>query len=211
MRKQLIKICGLQDSALATKAAHAGADFIGLVFHPASPRHVSLTQATLIAAAAKKSGASPVAVFVDQTHDAMQAICTASGIHIVQLHGDTARAQHHLLPQDYRRIYVLNVSDQGELRTDADLHSLKPERDWILIDHAEPGTGQSINASQLRYSLPFPWFLAGGLTAKNVAGMIDQLQPQGVDVSSGVEIATGLKTLGLIQQFITAVRGSNES
>lgn len=210
MPKPMIKICGINDADIARNAAEAGAHFIGLVFHPLSPRNVSLAHAIEISKAVKKAGASPVAVFVNQTASAMQAICAAADIQIVQLHGRMARAHHHRLPNDYQRIYVLNVSEEGQLLADDGLRYLNPVRDMILIDHHEPGTGKMIPSHTFHYPLPFPWLLAGGLTASNVASMIHALQPHGVDVSSGVEIVQGLKDMSLIQLFITSARGSDE-
>ena len=211
MHNHIIKICGIRDAEMARKAAEAGANLIGIVFHPSSPRDVSLEQAVAISNATKKAGASPVAVFVNQTDIDMRAICEAADIQIVQLHGATARAHHHLLPNEYQRIYVLNVTEKGELLTDNGLQYLDPARDMILIDHHEPGEGKMINHKELKYSFQFPWLLAGGLTPSNVATMIDQCRPNGVDVSSGVEVSNKQKDIFLIQQFVTEVRGYDET
>src|SRR5436190_13830560 len=102
MVNQIIKICGIRDPETAQKTAQAGANFIGLVFHPPSPRHVNVEQAVAISSAVKNAGASPVAVFVNQTDIDMRAICEAADIQIVQLHGTSARAHHHLLPDEYQ-------------------------------------------------------------------------------------------------------------
>ena len=142
MANHIIKICGIRDPAMAEQAAIAGANLIGIIFHPLSPRYVSLDQAIAISHAAKKAGALPVAVFVNQTDSEMREICEAADIQIVQLHGSIARAHHHLLPDEYKRIYVQTVSDKGKLQTDDGLRYLDPERDLILIDHAEPGAGK---------------------------------------------------------------------
>ena len=213
MRNHIIKICGIRDAKMAKKAAEAGANLIGIVFHPSSPRDVSLEQAITISNATKKAGASPVAVFVNQTNIDMQAICEAANIQIVQLHGTTARVHHHLLPNEYQRIYVLNVTEEGELLADNGLQylHLDPVRDMILIDHPEPGEGKTINHKRFSYPFQFPWLLAGGLTPSNVATMIDELKPNGVDASSGVEISKGQKDLFLIQRFVTLVRKHDEA
>jgi phosphoribosylanthranilate isomerase len=206
MANHIIKICGIRDPATAEKAAILGANLIGIVFHPASKRYVSLDQATVISNAAKQAGALPAAIFVNHTAVEMQSICEATDINIVQLHGSTARANHHFLPREYQRIYVQNVSDQGELQTDEGLRYLDSDRDLVLIDHEKPGHGNSINRLVFHYHLPFPWMLAGGLTPSNVVAAINDLQPDGVDVSSGVESSAGNKDILLIQQFVTKVR-----
>jgi phosphoribosylanthranilate isomerase len=207
MTDQIIKICGMRDPKMAAQAAHAGANFIGIIFHPLSPRHANLDQAAAISAAVNKAGALPVAVFVDQTDIEMHHICKVTNIHVIQLHGTTARAHHHFLPDDYQRIYVQHVSDQGEVRMDEGLQHLNASRDFILIDHIEPGQGKSINRLSFSYHLPFRWILAGGLSPSNVVAAINDLQPNGVDVSSGVESFKGKKDISLIQAFITSVRG----
>lgn len=206
-----IKICGIRDPNMATQAAIAGAHFIGIIFHARSSRYVSLEQATAISKATIAMGALPVAVFVNHTNAEMHRICETTNIQIVQLHGATSRAHHHLLPDEYQRIYVQTVSDKGKLQTDDGLRYLDPDRDFILIDHPEPGQGNRINRLTFHYDLPFPWLLAGGLTPSNVVAAIDDLQPDGVDVSSGVESSKGNKDSLLIHQFITAVQDHNHA
>jgi phosphoribosylanthranilate isomerase len=203
----LIKICGIRDPEMAAQAAIAGVDLIGIIFHPSSPRYVSLDQAAVISHAATKAGVVPVAVFVNNTNVEMCRICEATKIKTVQLHGTAARAHHHLLPDEYQRIYVQAVSNKGELQTDKGLLYLDPDRDLVLIDHVDPGQGNKINWLAFHYDLPFPWLLAGGLTPSNVVAAINDLQPDGVDVSSGVESSKGNKDIFLIQRFITSVRG----
>jgi phosphoribosylanthranilate isomerase len=206
MANHIIKICGIRDPGMAEQAANAGANLIGIIFHPLSPRHVNLEQAAAIAMAANKAGALPVAVFVNHTEVEMRCVCEATKIHIVQLHGATARAHHRLLPDKYQRIYVQNISDKSELQTDNGLRYLDSERDLILIDHAEPGQGNTICRQKFHYDLPFPWLLAGGLSPSNVVAAINDLKPNGVDVSSGVELSRGDKDIFLIQKFVTSVR-----
>lgn len=206
MTNYLIKICGICDPKMAAQAVVAGANLIGIIFHPLSPRYVNLDQAALISHAVRKSGALPVAIFVHHTFIEMKRICEATNIQIIQLHGASSRAQHHLLPNDYQRIYVQTVSNQGELQPDEGLRYLDPDRDFILVDHMQPGQGNKIHTA-FRYDLPFRWLLAGGLTTSNVAAAIHTLQPHGVDVSSGVELDQKKKDIFLIQQFITTVKG----
>lgn len=209
MTNHLIKICGIRDPEMATQAAHTGANFIGVVFHPLSPRYVSLDQATAISTAAHKAGAQPVAIFTDHNEIEMHDICKATNIRIIQLHGATSRACHHLLPNDYQRIYVQNVSDKSGsgLIKDERLQHLNVSRDYILIDHIDPGQGKSINRVGFHYDLPFRWILAGGLSPSNVVDAMNDLEPDGVDVSSGVESFLGNKAISLIQTFIKSVRG----
>lgn len=211
MTDHIIKICGIRDPEMAALAANAGANFIGIIFHPVSPRCVSVEQAAEISMAAKKAGALPVAVFVHHTVVEMRHICETANIDIVQLHGAMARASHHLLPDKYQRIYVQSVSDSDGLQTDDGLRYLDSQRDFVLIDHEEPGQGNPINRQKFHYDLPFPWILAGGLSPSNVIAAICDLQPDGVDVSSGVESTKGNKNIFLIQKFVSSIRGHHDT
>jgi len=200
-----IKICGISCPDMAREAVHAGANMIGLVFHPASPRYVTVDAAREIARVTRENGGIPVGIFVNHSADEMIEICEMTEIQTLQLHGDTARAQQHLLPDHYQRIYVQAVLENGELQHDASLHTLNPERDFILFDHCDPGSGKPFPWGTFHHDLPFRWLLAGGLNAANVVSAIQQLQPDGVDVSSGVERERGKKDIGLIRKFIDAV------
>jgi phosphoribosylanthranilate isomerase len=205
-----IKICGITTSAMARSAALIGVDYIGIIFYPFSSRAIALDTAVAIAQATKEAGAHPVAVFVDEDIAMMKEICAATKIEIVQLHGDISRRDHALLPQHIQRIYACSVTTDSLLSDDADLQSLDLARDFILIDHAQPGQGHKI-ASSFQYQLPFRWFLAGGLNAANVSDAIAKFKPHGVDVSSGVEVHKGQKDLSLIQQFVQSVRAQHHA
>jgi len=208
MNTLMIKICGICDPAIAKQSVKIGANWIGIVFHPPSPRFVNLDQAAEIAMSTLTAGGTPVAVFVDQTAEEMHRICKAANINAVQLHGTQSRAQHHLLSDHYQRIYVQSVTQSGEIILDDDgLRYLDPDRDFILIDHVESGKGKTFNWSQFKYNLPFPWFLAGGLSPSNVALALKVLTPSGVDVASAVENGLGKKDLLLIESFIKTARG----
>lgn len=200
MGNPLIKICGIKDAVMGTAAVEAGANYVGIIFHPESPRHVELEEAIKIAQAILSAGGIPVAVFVNQSIIEMRSICEAVNIKSVQLHGNNARKNHHLLPSEYQRFYV-----PTELQNENDnLPHLDKDRDFILIDQIKSDRSKTINWKTFHYSLPFRWFLAGGLTSDNIQTAISILQPDGVDVSSGVELSAGNKDIGLIKKFIQA-------
>jgi phosphoribosylanthranilate isomerase len=159
----LIKICGLMDPEMASLAVKEGADFIGLLFSRQSSRAISLEKAKEIAAATRKAGGEPVAVFVDESLQQMEEIIAALQLNIVQLHGDAARSFCDALP--VRKIYVADGKPLPK--------SLDPKRDFLLFEQV--------------FSDPegFPFFIAGSLTAENVQAAIQKHQPSGVDVSRG--------------------------
>jgi phosphoribosylanthranilate isomerase len=211
MNNTQIKICGLTEVELAKQTALAGADYIGLVFHPTSKRYVTVELAKQIVTALKATSTKAVAVFTEHTATEMLAICQATGITIVQLHGSIARQQHHLLPPHYQRIYVQTVADDGNIQADNDkgYYHCQAERDFLLFDANQPGSGVAFDWQGFHYAGNYRWFLAGGLTANNVVAATTLLHPFAVDVSSGVENEQYQKDLQLVQAFISNVKGVN--
>jgi len=185
----LIKICGIKDAETALFAAECGANFIGLVFAEHSKRYVIPEVAKEIVQTAKEKGAQPVAVFSDCTKEKVLSICEAVGIDIVQVHGSPIE-----LPEYMKRIYVNNRES-----------FLREGKDFLLFDHAQAGSGISFDWNSFIPPKGQPWFLAGGLTPKNVKEAIALLNPTGVDVSSGVE-KEGKKDKKLIEAFIKEIR-----
>jgi phosphoribosylanthranilate isomerase len=203
--KPLIKICGIKQPVMAYAAAKAGADFIGLMFAPGSKRLVSIAAAIDIAAATREGGATPVGVFTNHAAEQMLDICRQTKIDWVQLHGDTARNEQHLLPEGIHRIYVCSLVEDSEANT-IETPLLKHDRDYLLFDTTTPGVGKKIDWQRFSYTGTMRWFLAGGLAPNNVAEAVQLLQPGGVDVSSGVEDGDGEKSLSLIEAFIQVAK-----
>lgn len=215
MHKITIKICGFRDADLAYQAVLAGVDYIGIVFHPASKRHVDVTEAKKIASAVIKAGGQPVAVFKDQSALEMRQICLHTNIQIVQLHGELPRDEHRLLPRHVQRIYVCHVAEDGHILPPGEgFKFCDTQRDFLMFDNVNGGSGIPFNWTQFTKHQnqfdPFKWFLAGGLTAQNVKSAIQLLSPTGVDISSGVESLPGNKDIELIRQFVLAVRQAKE-
>ncbi|CAL7964273.1 N-(5'-phosphoribosyl)anthranilate isomerase [Gammaproteobacteria bacterium] len=215
MPKQiLIKLCGIKTKAVALAAAKMGADFIGIVFHPSSKRFVSPPQAKIINAAAERGGAKGVGIFVDHSASAILSMCKLTGIKIVQLHGVIAKQESYKLPQNIKRIYVVNVDSSGMILDACDrknIECLDPKRDFLLFDGVEAGSGKSFNLNHFKCVHNFSFFLAGGLSVNNVARAIGMVRPNGVDVSSGIEKDFGKKDLKLIKQFIMKTKAGEKN
>lgn len=202
----MIKICGVSDVDSAYQAAKQGADFIGLVFHPKSTRHVTSDAAKLIVEAIRLGGAIPVAVFVHQIAETMIKICEDCDIQTVQLHGPIARHQHQFLPSHFTRFYTVAINTDGKPLNQID-DMLKLDRDYLLFDSSLPGRGSTIKTENLHtISNGLRYFLAGGLSIDNVKEKILAVQPDGVDVSSGVETLPGKKCQKTIKQFIHQIK-----
>ncbi|MFI4955289.1 MAG: phosphoribosylanthranilate isomerase, partial [Gammaproteobacteria bacterium] len=148
---------------------------------------------------------NPVAVVVDQTADEIKHICSAIGVNIVQLHGTIAKQQEYLLPRYLQRIYVCSVNYDGTVVDSVSEH-LEVERDFLLFDGINAGSGQTFNWQNFVPQTKFRWFLSGGLSPNNVIDAVKCLHPYAVDVSSGVENSNGSKDKQLIHNFINKAK-----
>lgn len=202
-----IKICGLTHPEDAEYAAGLGADLIGIIFALRSKRLTSQLCATEIAHAARQAGAQPVGVFIEQNAEEIEAICAATGINIVQLHGPTAKQAYALLQGRYSIIYALPVQNDGSVLESS------PAAAMPLYDYFDPlnPTGASFNWNSFCPPPHTPWMLAGGLKPQNVCAALALLKPSGVDVCGGVEAAHSTrKDPALVKAFIHAVKNRKE-
>jgi phosphoribosylanthranilate isomerase len=210
----LVKICGINDAASMQAAAAAGADFVGFVFFPASPRAVTPDQAAALSAAVV-AGPRRVGLFVDATDAAIAAVLAALRLDLLQLHGAETPSRCAAL----RARFGLPVMKALGIAAPADLDALADYAevvDRFLLDaKAPPGAAlPGGNAAPFDWSLtagraiPRPWLLAGGLTPGNVGQAIRIAGAPGVDVSSGVERARGVKDPGRIAAFVAAARAA---
>ena len=193
-----VKICGVCTPEDARAASAAGADFLGLNFHPASPRHVSVDQARAIADAVP--GAALVGVFVDAPRERVEEIAAAVGLAALQFHGDEEPA--------YCRDWAWRTIRALRARPGTDLAALAAcfATDYVLIDSFTPdragGTGVALDPALARALPADRLFVAGGLRPDTVADVVRALRPFAVDVASGVEDRPGRKDHAKVEQFI---------
>jgi phosphoribosylanthranilate isomerase len=211
----LIKICGLTCIDDALVCAELGADWIGLNFHPPSPRCVDPLHAASILAALP-GDVTAVGVFVDRPAGEVADVADRLGLDVVQLHGNEP-------PEDVAALGRFKVIRAFRLRTAegwttvADFlgraEALGHPPHGVLVDTYVPGvaggTGTTVDVSVLDAVPPLPrLILAGGLTAENVGDRIRRVRPWMVDVASGVESAPGRKDPARVAAFIHAVRAT---
>jgi indole-3-glycerol phosphate synthase/phosphoribosylanthranilate isomerase len=203
-----VKICGITNAEDAQVAVSAGADAIGFVFWPPSPRAVDPATARSIAATLPPF-VLRVGVFVDATPDEMRRVADEVGLDMVQMHG---RETPDAVAQAPRRaVKAIRVGPgfqaQDALRYDGAAAALLLD---TRVDGARPGgTGRTFDWSLVRPVREGTSFLvlAGGLTPDNVGEAIATVRPDAVDVSSGVESAPGKKDPAKVRAFVDAVRG----
>ena len=207
-----VKICGIKDSAAIDAVAEAGAEWVGFVFFPSSPRAVSAALAAVLAAR-HPAGPRPVGLFVDPADEDVAAVLDQVPLAALQVHAPTARAEA------LRARFGLPVWLGVGVGAASDLPVAAPAVDRLLLDHkAAPGAAlPGGNATPFDWSLlrdwsaPLPWMLAGGLTPATVAHAIRRTGAPAVDVSSGVERSRGEKDPALIRAFVAAAKGVSSS
>jgi len=199
-----IKICGITNLADATAAVEAGADALGFIFYEQSPRHV---QIECVAKIVQKLPlwVLKVGVFVNPDPELVMTALGNCGLNLLQFHGEES-------PEFCKSFGVMSmkafrIKDAESLQQIPDYRT-----DIYLLDSyvagKQGGTGEGFDWSLAVEAKKFgkPIFLAGGLTPKNVAEVVQKVQPYGVDVSSGVETSPGKKDHSKIWKFIEAAR-----
>jgi phosphoribosylanthranilate isomerase len=214
--KPLIKICGLSTPETVAAALDSGADMVGFIFFPKSPRNVSVEQAAQLRRAAF-GRAKAVAVAVDASDAALDDIVSGMKPDMLQLHG-------HETPERLSEVkarFGLPVMKAISIRERADLEQIAPFlgiADKFLLDAKAPkgselpgGNGVSFDWTLLSALDPsLNYMLSGGLNAGNVAEAMRVTHAPGLDVSSGVESAPGVKDVGLIGKFFAVVAATGE-
>ena len=219
MRQTRIKICGVMRPEDAAAACALGADAIGMIFHPPSPRNIPIERAKVIMQQVAPF-VTPVGVFVDSPAAQIKEIATALGLGAVQLSGrETAEDVAALRP--LRVIKAIRVV-RGQLAASlAPWHGVanligmlmepggteEPGGTGVMNDWDEVIAAQQADAFK---NLP-PLIAAGGLKPKNVADVVRRLRPFAVDVSSGVEEERGVKSQEKIAAFVSSVRAADEA
>ena len=200
-----IKICGIRDEESAFAAADAGANAIGFVFYPQSPRFIEPVEAWEIVGMLPPFVAS-VGLFVNANIERFMLIEEECPTDLSQLHG---QEQEDLVRQCGPNVIKAVRFDAATIQAELDRWNKVDEVDAILVDGSIGGQGTSFDWSALvaaKDRISKPLILAGGLTPENVGEAIRVVQPFAVDVSSGVESAPGVKDPDLIEAFCRAVR-----
>jgi phosphoribosylanthranilate isomerase len=214
MMTLIVKICGLSTAETLDVAIEAGADAVGFVFFPPSPRHLSYETARLLAGRVK-GRAEKVALSVDADDAILAAVVEALRPDALQLHGKESPARLAAIKQRFGLpvMKAIPVEARGDLAAVADYAGVA---DRLLFDARAPreatrpgGLGKSFDWRLLENLDPgVPFMLSGGLDAGNVAEALRVTRARGVDVSSGVERAPGEKDPDKIRAFVRAARAA---
>ena len=206
MKRTRIKICGLTREQDVEAAVEAGADAIGLVFYPPSPRYVSPERAALLASTIPPF-VTTVGLFVQPEPGFVRDVLARVPLQMLQFHGDE--------PADECAVYGLPWIKAARVRADIDLLEFAADyskASGLLLDafvDGYGGGGKTFDWGLIPAGLAGSIVLSGGLSPKNVCDAVKRVRPWAVDVSSGVESAKGIKDAALIAAFIQGVRDAD--
>lgn len=211
MHRTRIKICGLTREADVDSAVEAGADALGFVLWPRSPRAVTVERAAALAQRMPPF-TQPVLLFVNPAPQEVAAALQAVPQALLQFHGDETPAQCEAAARPYLR--AARMAPGFDLPAFA--RQFRSAQALLLDAHVEGygGAGKVFDWSLLqesRASVPHRLVLSGGLNPANVTDGMRSVRPWAVDVSSGVEQAKGVKDAGLMRRFCDAVRAADAS
>jgi phosphoribosylanthranilate isomerase len=206
MSRTRVKICGITREQDLDAAVGAGADALGFVFYPPSPRFLAAERAAELVRRIPPF-VSSVGLFVNPDPDTVRAVLGTVPLDLLQFQGDESPQFCEQFGRPYLKV--------ARMRPGFDLvefaRAFASARGLLLDAYVEGygGAGQVFDWSLVPAKLSLPILLAGGLTAENVGGAIRQLKPWAVDVSSGVEMAKGIKDAAKIAAFIAAVKNAD--
>lgn len=200
-----IKICGITTLDQGIAIAQMGATDLGFICVPSSPRYLNLTQLAAVVSPLTEV-ANTVGVFADFSIATIAHVVALTSLDTVQLHGtesiEFCQALRQALPEtEIIKAWRIRTNDDLEL-----IQTYSQVVDGLLLDAYHPdalgGTGQTLDWQQLSdFAPPIPWLLAGGLTPDNIDMALSQLHPDGIDLSSGVEVSPGSKNLDLVARL----------
>ena len=217
MPRTRIKICGLTRVEDVQAVVAAGADAIGFVFYPKSPRHVTPEQAASLIAAVPPSVAT-VGLFVNASVEEVQAIAAVAPLSLLQFHGDETPEHSAALAEAVRTPFVQvfrvkpDTSVEDLLEYEQRYRAASPLFSSLLLDtyvDAYGGAGKVFDWSLIPEELAPRVVLSGGLSVHNATDAVVRVRPYAVDISSGVEASKGIKEASKVRAFVAAVQDAD--
>jgi phosphoribosylanthranilate isomerase len=216
MQRTRIKICGLTREEDVAAAVAEGADAVGFVFYPKSPRYVTPARAAELIATLPPF-VMPVGLFVNASAEEVAETVRVAPVALLQFHGDETAAQCAAAAaaanRPFMRVFRVKGDTTGSelLEYEAQCRASRLFAGLLLDTFVDAygGAGKVFDWSLIPKDLAHRAVLSGGLSVQNATGAVAQVRPYAVDVSSGVEAAKGIKDASLIAQFIAAVRAGD--
>ncbi len=208
----IIKICGIQNKETLLCCEKNNIHFFGMIFYQKSPRNISLKKASILQKISDKLNINGVGVFVNKNINELQEIIINLNLKYVQLHGSEDELYIKALKKmGVRIIKSISISNKKDLQNlnyyksaDYYLFDYKP-----LINELPGGNSKSFDWNILKnLQTEKPWFLSGGVNTKNIRKILNDINPYGVDLSSGVEKELGIKDNHIINNFIGKINNA---
>jgi phosphoribosylanthranilate isomerase len=207
VKRTRVKICGITRVEDAAAVVQYGADALGLVFYPQSPRYIDTARAREIAESVAPF-VTVVGLFVNATPDNIRQIIDTVPVGLLQFHGN----EDNDLCKSFGLPFIKSIAMQEGMDTGPRMERY-PDAAGFLLDAWQPqshgGGGETFDWKTIPESFPAPMILAGGLTPGNLSTAIKMTRPYAVDVSSGVESAKGIKSADKIAAFMQGVEDSD--
>ena len=208
----ITKICGIQNEDTLTCCEENSVDFFGMIFYPKSPRNISIKDASKLQKKSENFKINGVGVFVNKNINEIEDIIKKVRLKYVQLHG----SEDEEYIKNLKRIGVkviksISISNINDLRNISKYNS----SDYFLFDYKPMknelpgGNSKSFDWNILKsLNTDKPWFLSGGISIKNIQEILNDINPFGVDLSSGVEKELGIKDNHIINNFIDKLKNA---
>ena len=208
----IIKICGIQNEETLLCCEENCIDFFGMIFYPKSPRNISIKDASFLQKKSENLNINGVGVFVNKNLDEVQDIIKTIKLKYVQLHGSEDESYiKNLKKNNVKIIKSISISNKDDLRNIHNYNSV----DYFLFDYKPMeyelpgGNAKSFDWNILKnLNTNKPWFLSGGINIKNIQEILNDINPFGLDLSSGVEKELGIKDNHTINNFIDKLKNA---
>ena len=208
----IIKICGIQNKETLLCCEKNKVNFFGMIFYKKSPRNISLNNASILQNISKDLNINGVGVFVNKDIDELEEIIKNLKLKFIQLHGsEDEQYVKTLKKMDIKIIKSISISNKNDLRKIDKYKSV----DYFLFDYKPlkselpGGNSKSFDWNILKnLETKKPWFLSGGINAHNIKQILKDINPLGIDLSSGVEKELGIKDNHIINNFIDKLKNA---
>ena len=208
----LIKICGIQNEDTLLCCENNNISFFGMIFYPKSPRNISLENASFLQKKSEHLNIKGVGVFANKNINELEEIIKNLKLKFIQLHGSEDEAYLKILKKNN-----VNIIKSISIRDKDDFNKIYKYKsaDYFLFDYKPlkgelpGGNSKSFDWNLLKnLETDKPWFLSGGINITNIQQILNDLNPFGIDLSSGVEKELGIKDNGIINNFIRKLKNA---
>ena len=195
----IFKICGLKDKESLICCEENKVNFFGMIFYEKSPRNITFKEAEALVNTSKQLKIKPVGVFVDHEINNLKKIISTLNLKYIQLHG----SENQLYIDEIKKQFDINIIKKISIKNVKDLNNINKFKniEYLLFDYKPNdnelpgGNSKSFDWNLLKgQKIELPWFISGGINETNIKKIHNLLNPNGIDLSSGVEVSKGIKS-----------------